>query len=145
MPTARASRKLPATSAAVWQVAADPRELPAWWARVVRVEGVASREFTEVLRSPRGREVRADFRVTEQEQGRRRVWSQQLEGTPFEKHFASLVVELRVKPEGDEALVSLEMRQRLRGVARLGGFLSKRAARQILRDALDALEERMRP
>src|SRR3954452_13136748 len=144
MPTARASRKLPATSAAVWQVAADPRELPAWWARVVRVEGVAAREFTQVMRSPRGREVRADFRITEQEQGRRRVWSQQLDGTPFEKHFASVVVELRLAPQGDDTRVTLELRQRLRGIARLGGFMARRAAKQILREALGSLEERVR-
>ena len=141
MPTARASRRLPATSAAVWRVAADPHALPRWWPRVVRVERVTGREFTQVLQTPRGREVRADFEVTEQEQGRRRVWSQRLLGTPFEKYFASLVTELRVKPDGDEAVVTLEVRQRMKGISRFGGFLARRAARRTLQDALAALEE----
>jgi uncharacterized protein YndB with AHSA1/START domain len=141
VPTARASRTLPATSAAVWKIAADPYHLPRWWPRVARVEGVSRREFTEVLRTPRGREVRADFRVTEEEQGRRRVWSQQLTGTPFEKYFTSVVVELRLAPQGEETTVTLEQRQRLRGISRFGGFLAKRAARRTLRDALVALDE----
>jgi uncharacterized protein YndB with AHSA1/START domain len=141
MPTARASRTLPATSAAVWKIAADPHHLPRWWPRVARVERVSRRDFTQVMRTPRGHEVRADFRVTEEEQGRRRVWTQQLAGTPFEKYFASVVVELRVEPRGDEAVVVLEQRQRLRGISRFGGFLAKRAARKTLRDALGALED----
>src|SRR3954463_3425467 len=141
MPTARASRTLPATSAAVWKLASDPHHLPRWWPRVVRVERVSRRDFTEVLRTPRGRDVRADFRVTDEEQGRRRVWSQQLAGTPFEKYFASVVVELRLAPQGDETVVSLEQRQRLRGISRFGGFLAKRAARKTLREALAGLAE----
>jgi uncharacterized protein YndB with AHSA1/START domain len=141
MPTARVTRRLPASSAAVWRVAADPRRLPEWWPRVVRVEGVAAREFTEVMQTPRGRQVRADHKVTEQEQGRRRVWSQDIEGTPFEKVFASSVTELRVQPEGEaEATVTLELRQQLRGISRFGGFLARRAGRETLRAALDDLE-----
>ena len=142
MPAARASRTLPASSAAVWRVAADPYALPRWWPRVVRVEGVKPRTFTMVMQTARGRAVRADFRVTEQEQGRRRVWAQELAGTPFEKYFASVVTELRVAPAGDtEATVTLEMRQRLRGMSRFGGFMTRRAARRILREALEGLEE----
>jgi len=142
MPTARVSRTLPATSAAVWRIAADPHAMARWWPRVERVEGVTPRKFTQVLRTPRGRAVRADFRVTEQEQGRRRVWVQELAGTPFEKYFASVVTELRVVPAGDsQATVTLEMRQRLRGISRFGGFMASRAARRILREALEGLAE----
>jgi len=141
MPTARASRTLPATSAAVWRVAADPHAMPRWWPRVERVESVTPRKFTQVLRTPRGRAVRADFRVTDQDQGRRRVWSQDLEGSPFERILASSVTELRVAPsDGDRAAVTLEMRQRLRGVSRFGGFMARRAARRTLREALEGLE-----
>jgi uncharacterized protein YndB with AHSA1/START domain len=141
MPTAKASRTLPATSAAVWRVAAEPKEMARWWPRCVRVEGVRGREFTQVLRTPRGREVRADFQVTELDQGRRRVWSQQLEGTPFERYFASVVTELRLEPRGDETTVVLEQRQRLRGISRFGGFLTRRASKATLREALAGLEE----
>jgi uncharacterized protein YndB with AHSA1/START domain len=141
MPTARATRTLPATSAAVWRVAADPHQLPRGWPRVVRVEGVHSRDFTQVMQTPRGRQVRADYRITEQEQGRRLVWSQQLEGTPFERYFASSVTEVRLAPKGDETTVTLELRQRMRGISRFGGFMARRAARTTLRDALVALEQ----
>jgi uncharacterized protein YndB with AHSA1/START domain len=144
MPTARVSRKLPASSAAVWRVAADPHALPRWWPRVERVEGVSPRKFTQVLRTPRGRAVRADFRVTEQDQGRRRVWRQELAGSPFERILTSSVTELRVAPSGDgEAAVTLEVRQRLRGMSRFGGFMARRAAKKTLREALDGLERVM--
>src|SRR3954469_17359722 len=117
MARARVTRTLPAASAAVWKVAADPLTLPEWWPRVVRVEGASGSAFTEVLQTERGRQVRADFRVTEQEQGRRRGWSQDLAGTPFERMFASSVVELRLKAKSPgETAVTLELRQRLRGV-----------------------------
>jgi uncharacterized protein YndB with AHSA1/START domain len=141
MPTARVRRTLPVTSAAVWRVAADPKAMPQWWPRCVRVERVVGREFTQVLRTPRGREVRADFRVTDQEQGRRRVWSQQLDGTPFERYFASSVTEVRLTPDGNDTTVTLEQRQRLRGISRFGGFLTRRASKATLRAALDGLEQ----
>ena len=141
MPKARVTRKLPASSAAVWRVASDPRTLPQWWPRVVRVEGVGSRAFTVVMQTQRGRQVRADHKVTEQEQGRRRVWSQDIAGTPFEKVFASSVTELRVQPAGEaESTVTLELRQQLKGISRFGGFLARRAGRETLRTALDDLE-----
>lgn len=146
MATARITRKVPAASAAVWKVAADPLTLPEWWPRVVRVEGVTARSFTEVLQSERGRQVRADFRVTEQEQGRRRVWSQELAGTPFERMFASIVTEVRLRPTSpSETAVTIELRQRLRGIQRFGGFMVSRAGKRTLRAALDALEELVVP
>ena len=142
MAKGRAKRTLPAASAAVWKVAADPLTLPEWWPRVVRVEGVSARSFTEVLQTERGRQVRADFKVTEHEQGRRRVWSQELEGTPFERMFASVVTEVRLEPKSpSETAVTIEIRQRLRGVQRLGGFMVSRAARRTTKQALEALEE----
>ncbi len=141
MPTARATRTIPAASAAVWRVAADPLTLPRWWPRVVRVEGARGRAFTEVRQTDRGRQVRADFHVTVEEQGRRRVWAQELAGTPFERVFASSETELRLTPSGmAETEVSLELRQRLRGMARFGAIIVRRAARVQLDEALDGLE-----
>src|SRR4051812_9195797 len=142
MAKGRATRTLPAASAAVWKVAADPLTLPEWWPRVVRVEGASARSFTEVLQTERGRQVRADFKVTEHEQGRRRVWSQELEGTPFERMFASGVTEVRVEAKSpSETAGTIQLRQRLRRIQRLGGFMVSRAARRTVRTALDALEE----
>jgi hypothetical protein len=79
--------------------------------------------------------------VTAEEQGRRRVWAQDIAGTPFERVFASSETELRLAPTGmAETEVTLELRQRLRGVSRLGGPLAARAGRRMLREALAALE-----
>ena len=51
------------------------------------------------------------------------------------------VTELRVVPTDDgDAAVTLEMRQKLRGMSRFGGFMARRAARKTLREALAGLE-----
>ena len=49
--------------------------------------------------------------------------------------------EMRLEPAGDGATrVTLELRQKLRGLARLGGFMVRRAARRALDEALEGLE-----
>ena len=142
MARGKVTRTFGAAPSAVWKVASDPLTLPDWWPRVVRVEGASARGFTQVLQTERGRQVRADFKVTEQENGRRRVWSQELAGTPFERMFASAVTEIRLQPKSpSETAVTIELRQRLRGVQRLGGFMVSRAAKRTARAAMDALEE----
>jgi uncharacterized protein YndB with AHSA1/START domain len=144
MATARATRRIAAAPAALWNVVADPYALPRWWPRVARVESVTNRAFTQVLQTPRGRQVRADFRVTEQDQGRRRVWSQEIEDSPFAKHFSSVVIELRLAPRGvAETDVVLEQRTQMRGVSRFGGWLANRAVRRTLREALATLDEQV--
>jgi uncharacterized protein YndB with AHSA1/START domain len=137
------SRTLDAPPEAVWAVLADPHRLPAWWPRVERVEGVTGDEWTTVLRSERGKAVRADYRVSEAETEapRRRAWAQQLEGTPFERLLWESVTVATLEPAGDGTRASLEVRQRPRGWARLGAFLLRRAARRQLDEALAALAE----
>ena len=63
MPTIRRTRVIAAAPERVWATVADPHHLPRWWPRVARVEGVDGRHFTEVLRTDRGKAVRADFTV----------------------------------------------------------------------------------
>jgi hypothetical protein len=92
--------------------------------------------WTTVLRSERGRAVRADWRLEASEAPRRRAWAQELADTPFERVLAERRVEARV----GEGEVTLELRQRGRGWARFGGFLLRRAARRELDEALDGLE-----
>ena len=140
MPTARVRRALPADPAAVWAIVGDPRRLPEWWPRAVRVEGVSGRAFTIVLMSKRGREVRADQRLLVEERGRRRAWALEVEGTPYAEVFTSSETEVRVSPQGDGALVELELRQRLRAGASLGSLLLRRASKRQLREAMGALE-----
>jgi carbon monoxide dehydrogenase subunit G len=124
---------------AVWAVVADPAVLPRWWPRTERVEGVSREAWTVVLRAGRGRPVRADWRLDGEEAGRRRAWAQQLDGTPFAKVLAERRVEARLAPDGSGTRVTLELRQRGRRWARLGGFLLRRAARRELDGALAGL------
>ena len=133
------SRTLPAAPEAVWKVVADPRALPRWWPRVERVKGVGHDGWTAVLRSSRGQAVRADWRLDGQEPVRRRAWAQELDGTPFAKVLAERRVEARLEPARDGTRVTLELRQRGRGMARFGRFMLRRAARKELDGALDGL------
>jgi uncharacterized protein YndB with AHSA1/START domain len=119
---------------------ADPHHLPRWWPRVARVEGVDDHAFTTVLTTEKGRSVRADFRVLESEPPRRRAWSQEVEGTPFQSILASSQTELTLEPDAGATRVTLALRQRLRGLARLGGFMVRRATARQLDEALEGLE-----
>jgi uncharacterized protein YndB with AHSA1/START domain len=133
------SRTLAAAPEAVWRLLADPRSLARWWPRVERVKAVTADGWTTVLRSERGRALRADWRLEADEAGRRRAWSQELDGTPFAKVLSERRVEARVEPAGEGTRVTLELRQRSRGMARFGRFMLRRAARRELDGALDGL------
>jgi carbon monoxide dehydrogenase subunit G len=56
------SRTLPAAPEAVWKVVADPRSPARRWPRVERMKGITDEGWTAVLRSSRGRAVRAPRR-----------------------------------------------------------------------------------
>ncbi|MGK2937941.1 MAG: SRPBCC family protein [Solirubrobacteraceae bacterium] len=141
MPVARRTRSVTAAPDAVWETIADPYHLPRWWPNVRRVESVTDAAFTEVLTAgDQGRPVRADFRVVAHEPPRRRVWDQEVEGSPFARVFSAVTVTAEVEPDGDGARVCLTIDQRLRGVSRFGAPLVKRGSRRLLDQALDALE-----
>ena len=134
----RRSRTVAATPEAVWRVVADPRSLARWWPRVERVKSVSGDGWTTVLRSERGRALRADWRLEVSESGRR-AWAQELEGTPFAKVLHHRRIEVRVSAAGDGTKVELELSQRGRRMARFGSFMLRRAARKELDGALDGL------
>jgi len=140
MPTARRSRTVPAPPERVWGIVADPHHLPRWWPRVQRVEAVTDEHFTEVLGTDDGRSLRADFRVVASQAPERRAWEQDVQGTPFERVFAASTTEVKLLPDGDGTRVTLVMRQQLRGSARMGGFMVRRATRKVLDEALETLE-----
>ena len=141
MPTTSRSREVAAPPDEVWRIVGDPYHLPRWWPRVTRVEAVTGGRFTEVLSGTRsGRAVRADFRLDEKRKGELVRFSQQVEGSPFEKVLKESETTIAMEPAGSGTRVSLTVRQRLRGLSRLGGFLVRRATRRILDDALDGLE-----
>jgi uncharacterized protein YndB with AHSA1/START domain len=140
MPTARRSRTVAAPPERVWEIVGDPHHLPRWWPRVTRVEAVTDEHFTEVLATQDGRSLRADFRVLESRAPERRLWEQELEGTPFERVFAAASTEVKLDAYEGGTRVTLVVRQQVRGSARLGGFMVRRATGRVLEEALDSLE-----
>ena len=86
-----------------------------------------------------GKAVRADYRVEAHEPPRRRAWSQELEGTPFERLVREHRTEVTLAPDGNGTTVTLAVTQRGRGTAKLGSWMVRRATRRRLDAALDAL------
>jgi uncharacterized protein YndB with AHSA1/START domain len=130
----------------VWAVVSDPYHLPRWWPRTQRVENVSGgdpkgRTWTQVLETRDGRGIRADYRCVSAATGERYIYEQLLEGTPFEGFLQSARTEIRLQPEGFGTEVTLESRQRLRGLSRLGGFMMRRATGRTLAEALGGLEQ----
>jgi uncharacterized protein YndB with AHSA1/START domain len=124
----------------VWRLVSDPDSLPRWWPQVVRVEDVTGDAWTNVLATPRGRTVRADFTRTAIEPPRRVAWRQELVESPFERIFAAAETEVELAAADGGTRVALTADERLRGRFRLGGFMVRRAARRRLDDALAGLE-----
>jgi hypothetical protein len=155
MPTAHRSRTLQARPEDVWEVVADPHHMPRWWPEVKRMEAVEEDRWTQVYTTKRGRPVRMDFHLLESDPPGpggdppgRRVWEQDIAGTPFERVLGEAVTEVLVEPatgpagpDGGATLVTIALRQRLRGYSRTGGFLLARATKGKLDEALNGLEE----
>jgi uncharacterized protein YndB with AHSA1/START domain len=167
VPTARRSRIIAAPAEELWDLIRDPHHLPRWWPRVSRVENVTltgtgeAHAFTEVLKSPKGKVVRADFQLLEADDRAHRVkWEQRLEGTPFDRLLQSAETEVwlqdhsesypsagarRASADGGSGegatKVTIELRQALNGLfPRFGGYMVRRAARATLDEALAGLE-----
>jgi uncharacterized protein YndB with AHSA1/START domain len=142
LPTARRSRTIAAPISELWALICDPHHLPRWWPRVERVEDVADDAFTELMRTSKGKAVRADFRlVRAEEQTHSLAWEQQLEGTPFARVLSSSETLVTLQPAGERTSVTIELHQKLGGFfPRFGGFMVRRAAGATLDEALDGLE-----
>jgi len=123
----------------VWAVIADPHHLPRWWPRVTRVEAADEDGFTQVMQTRAGRVVRADYRVIDSRAPTHVRWHQQLEGSPFARVLRTSVIEIDVSPEPGGSRVTIELRQQLRGMARFGSWMVRRAARGQLDEALEGL------
>jgi uncharacterized protein YndB with AHSA1/START domain len=142
VPSARRSRTIAAPPERLWEVIGDPHHLPRWWPRVERVEDVEEDAFTEVMKTSKGKLVRADFRVRAVRADEHAlVWEQQLEGTPFARLLSSAETHVRLEPAEGGTNVTIELHQRLTGMfPRFGGFMVRRAAAATLEQALDGLE-----
>jgi uncharacterized protein YndB with AHSA1/START domain len=145
VPTTTRKRTISATPEAVWRVVGDANHLPRWWPKVRRVEDVSDAGWTKVFMTGKGRPLRADYTLLETEPPRAISWSQELEDSPFERLMTEAVTEVRLAPaplgESEGTEVTIVLRQRLRGWARLAPFLVKRGTRRLLDEALDGLEQ----
>jgi uncharacterized protein YndB with AHSA1/START domain len=142
MPRVRRARTVAAEPDAVWALVSDPRALPRWWPQVQRVEEVTGDGWTNVLRTPRGKTVRADFSRTELRPPTRIAWRQEVEESPFEAILEEASTTVDVRPDGDgRTRIELVSDQELRGRYRLGGLMVRRATRRQLDQALDGIEE----
>ena len=151
MPTARRSRTIAAPEQQLWELMRDPHHLPRWWPRVTRVEDVEDYAFTEVMRTRKGKLVRADFSVRRDDAQRTLTWVQRIDGTPFASVLKSGETELQLAQAGDATEVTIELRQEMATgsgrhspfmalAPRFGGPLVRRAAAATLEQALDGLE-----
>jgi uncharacterized protein YndB with AHSA1/START domain len=141
LPTVSRSRTIAAERDAVWDVVSDPYHLPRWWPGVQRVEDASELAWTKVLQSPKGRTVRADFTRVSAEPPARLVWRQEVEESPFERILREAVTEITLEPADGRTRVELRSKQRLRGLARLGSFMVRRATAKQLEEALSGLEQ----
>lgn len=133
-----------ASPAAVWELVSDPYNLPRWWPKVVRVEGVEGEgegmRWTKVLGTAEGRGVRADFHCTALVEPERFGWEQDVEGTPFERHLRRYAVEVELTGADGGTAVTISAAQTLRGLSRLGSPMMRRGQGALLDEALDGIE-----
>ena len=127
----------------VWNVVSDPYSLPRWWPRVQRVEEVSDSGWTMVLLSDRGKPIRADYTLAESRPMQLLEWNQELEESPFERMLSQskIVIELAENEDSGSTAVVLRSTERLRGLARLGSPMVRRAAGRRLSQALERLGE----
>lgn len=129
----------------MFSVVSDPRRLPEWWPRVVRVEDVAGpagaerTRWTCVLAADSGRMLRLDYRCSDSSRPSRYEWEHELEGTAFEKHLVRQAIRIGIDPEGEGSRVTLTAVHALRGTAKLAGFAMKKGQKELLDAALSGL------
>ena len=137
--TAVSTRAISAPQKAIWDLISDPHHQPRWWPGVERVEGVTTDHFTQVLKTKRGRPVRADFRIVHSDPPWTVAWEQLLPGTPFARVLSASVIEVTLEPEGDATTVTIAHQQQMKGYSRTGGLMLRRATSSRLGEALEGL------
>jgi uncharacterized protein YndB with AHSA1/START domain len=137
---ARRRRTIAAGPEAVWAVVSDPRTLTTWWPGVERVEEASAEAWTQVVRSSKGKALRADFTRTEVDPPKALAWRQEVDESPFERFLSKAETRVSLEPAGaGRTRVEIRALRRLRGLARLGGPMVRRATRRQLDEALFGL------
>ena len=131
---------VPAPPEEVWSLVSDPARLPQWWPGVTRVEESTAQAWTTVLSSPKGKPVRADYTRIEADEGRRLVWRQEVEESPFERILAAATTEIALEPDDDGTRVRIALDQRPRGWARFAPLQFRAAGTRQVRGAVEGLE-----
>jgi uncharacterized protein YndB with AHSA1/START domain len=131
---------VPALPEEVWSVVGDPARLPQWWPGVTRVEEATVQAWTTVLSSPKGKAVRADYTRVEAEEGRRIVWRQEVEESPFERILAAATTEIALQPDGAGTRIRIALDQRPRGWARFAPLQFRKAGTRQVEGAVEGLE-----
>ena len=139
MPVVTRRQRINAPRDLIWRVVSDPHALPRWWPRLQRVEEASDEAWTKVLTSDKGKPIRADYTRTAAEPPARIEWQQELTETPFERILAESTMTITLDDAGEATDVALTSRERLRGLARLGSLMVRRAARRRLDEALERL------
>jgi uncharacterized protein YndB with AHSA1/START domain len=139
VPTVTRSRPIVASQAELWELLSDPHHQPRWWPGVERMEAVADDGFTQVLKTKRGKAIRADFVVSVVHPPAMVVWEQQLPGTPFARVLSESVIQLDLQPQTAATVVTLSHRLKPRGYSRTGGFLLGRDTSKQLDRLLDGI------
>jgi uncharacterized protein YndB with AHSA1/START domain len=140
MAKSRRTRIVPVVPQRVWEVIEDPHHMPRWWPGVARMEGVEDDRWTQVFTTKKGRPVRVDFRLLESDPPWRRVWQQEIAGTPFERVLNESIIEIVLEPVDQGTRITIQQHQKLRGYSRTGGLLLRRATTAKLDEALAGLE-----
>ncbi|MEI7889158.1 MAG: SRPBCC family protein [Actinomycetes bacterium] len=139
MPTARCQIELSVPAEKAWAYAADPSRLGRWWPAVERVDRADDENYTRWIMSPRGRAVPMAFKLEALEPGHKVTWQQQLAGTAFARSVRSSTETIEVVGTETGSTVGLSITRRLKGTARLGGFLVRRGQRRELKAAVENL------
>lgn len=142
MPRVSRSRRIDVPRGELWRQVSDPGQLPVWWPRVIRVEGISGSgdRFTEVLRSESGRDLRADFSVIEREKPALWRFEQELGDDPFARVMTRSETTIELEEDGEATVMTVQVDRRLKGLARLGGFMFRGATRRHIDEALDTVE-----
>lgn len=124
----------------VWAIVSEPKALSRWWPRVERVELGEPGAFTQVMRTPKGKTVRADYVFVELDPPRLVRMEQEIEDTPFARVLTSLVLTIELQERKGGTEVRIEQDQELKGSSKFGGFMLKGATRDTLDGALAGLK-----
>ena len=139
MPTVTCSRTIPVPQPELWELLSDPHHQPRWWPNVERMEAVGEDGFTQVLKTRRGKPIRADFAIVACHPRSMVVWEQQLPGTPFARVLSESVIQVDLGPAPGATVVTLSHRLKPRGYSRTGGFLIGRDTTKQLERLLDGI------